>query len=143
MTFDGWTDLISELASGTEYQFLFRIKKYELLDFSFANSCHICAHGKAQSKNHTLTILLTFYCSQGPPKIIQGDSTETKWLLDHGYHASPSLVRSPTFQRQSAIYQKRSYNGMKKLESFQSHRLFSTINRTANQVISDQYSRLS
>ena len=24
MTFDGWTDLISELASGTEYQFLFR-----------------------------------------------------------------------------------------------------------------------
>ena len=56
---------------------------------------------------------------------IQGDSTEAKWLLDHGYHASPSFVRSPTFQRQSAIYQKRSYNGMKKLESFQSHRLFS------------------
>ena len=92
-------------------------------------------------------IMLLRYCShfnvvKGLQNIIQGDSTETKWLLDHGYHASPSLVRSPTFQRQSAIYQKRSYNGMKKLESFQSPRLVSIINRTANQGISDQYSRL-
>ena len=41
---------------------------------------------------------------------------ETQWLLDN--HKSP--VRSPKrYGQQSAIYQKRNYNGMKKLESFQ------------------------
>ena len=40
---------------------------------------------------------------------------ETQWLLDN--HKSP--VRSPKrYGQQSAIYQKRNYNGMKKLESF-------------------------
>ena len=49
-------------------------------------------------------------------KNIQGDPMETQWLLDN--HKSP--VRSPKrYGQQSAIYQKRNYNGMKKLESFQ------------------------
>lgn len=47
-------------------------------------------------------------------KIIQGDPMETQWLLDNHIKAPVRPTR-----RQTAIYQKRNYNGMKKLESFQ------------------------
>ena len=70
-------------------------------------------------KSSDLGSLSFFYQRASDNKIIQGDLTETKWLLDN--HTTRSYVRSPNYQRNSAIYQKRSYDGMKKLESFQSH----------------------
>ena len=47
-------------------------------------------------------------------KIIQGDPMETQWLLDNHIKVP---VR-PDIRQKSAIYQKRNYSGMKKLESF-------------------------
>ena len=48
-------------------------------------------------------------------KIIQGDPMETQWLLDNHIKAP---IR-PEIRPKTAIYQKRNYSGMKKLESFQ------------------------
>ena len=143
MTFDVSNDLINELSCEIEYHFDFRFYKNEFLDFSFAAPCYICTQGET-TWNNSQDRGRSYYPEfpshdppfRGPPsgtplpaignhsgasdnKIIQGDLTETKWLLDN--HTTRSYVRSPNYQRNSAIYQKRSYDGMKKLESFQSH----------------------